>query len=241
MSLSILKNLAKGVWLSGLIVAGGIGIYVYERQYSASRQIAQLQAQKKELEDIVTRLTAEHRVAEMLVTSQRTVNNVPQTELLFVEYDRTGQPLPAKSFTVLGQMVHVDALVIKFDHELVKKDDPLRGRSIALFTKIFGDHQTPADAPQIDEPGKVPAVYRAPDNRVTDFEQSMWHDFWRLTEDASFRQEKGVRIAQGESPWGPLVRDRLYTLSLDNDGGLNLSSEPLKGIYREALKPSASK
>jgi hypothetical protein len=240
MSLSLLKNLVKGVWLSALIVGGGVGIYVYERNYSTARQITQLQAQKKELEEIVTRLTSEHRVAEMLVTSQRQVNNVPQSEILFVEYDRTGQPLPAKSFTVLGQMVHVDAMVIKFDHDFVKKDDPLKGKSLALFTKIFGDHQTPADAPAIDEPGKVPAIYRSADNRVTEFEQSLWHDFWRLTEDSSFRQEKGVRVAQGESPWGPLTPNRLYTLSLDNAGGLNLTSEPLKGIYREALKPSST-
>ena len=241
MSLALAKNLAKGLWLSTLIVAGGVGIYVYERQYSASRQIAQLQAQKKELEDIVTRLTGERRRAEMLVTSQRTVNNVPQSEVLLVEYDRENQPLPARSFTVLGKMVHVDALVIKFDHDFVKKDDPLKGKSIALFTKIYGDNQTPADAPSIDEPGQIPAIYKSADSRTSEFERGLWHDFWRLAEDAAYRREKGVRVAQGEGPWGPLTADRLYTLSLDNDGGLNLTSEPLKGIYREALKPASAK
>jgi hypothetical protein len=238
MGLSFLKNFAKGLWLSLLIIGGGVGIYVYERQYSASRQIAQLEAQKKELEEIVTRLISERRVAEMLVTSQRLVNNIPQTELLLVEYDHAGQPLPAKSFTVLGKMVHVDALVVKFDHDFVEKADPLKGKSIALFTKIYGDNQSPADAPSIDEPGQVPAIYRNADNRVSEFERSLWNDFWKLAEDPDYRKSKGVRIAQGEGPWGPLTPNRLYTLTLDSDGGLNLTSEPLKGIYREALKPS---
>lgn len=241
MSLTLFKNLAKGVWLSALILGGAVGIYVYERQYSAARQIAKLEAQKKELEEIVTRLTSERRVAEMLVTTQRTVNNVPQSEVLFVEYDRSGQPLPAKSFTVLGKMVHVDAMVIKFDHGFVKTDDPLKGKSLALFTKIYGDNQAPADAPSVDEPGQVPQVYRNSDNRVSEFERSLWQDFWHLADDASYRQEKGVRVAQGEGPWAPLQPNRLYTLSLEAAGGLNLTSEPLKGIYREALKPAGTK
>lgn len=233
---AVVKNFAKGVWLSTLIVAGGVGIYVYERQYSASRQIAKLEAEKKELEDIVSRLTAERRVAEMLVTSQTMVHDVPQSQVLFVEYDHGGQALPAKNFTVLGKMVHVDAMVIKFDHDFVKKDDPLKGKSIALFTKIYGDNQSPADAPSIDPPGEVPAVYREADNKVSDFERGLWKDFWRLAEDGEYRKEKGVRVAQGEGPWGPLVRDRLYTLTIESDGGLNLTSEPVKGIYREAMK-----
>jgi hypothetical protein len=241
MSLALAKNLAKGLWLSTLILAGGVGIYVYERQYSAARQIAKLEEEKKELEQIVTRLTSERRVAEMLVTSQRTVNNVPQSEVLLVEYDKAGQPLPAKSFTVLGKMVHVDALVIKFDRGFVKNDDPLKGHSIALFTKIYGDNQAPADAPSIDEPNTIPAVYQNADSRVTEFERTLWRDFWRLADDAAYRQEKGVRVAQGEGPWAPLLPNRLYTLSLEAAGGLNLTSEPLKGIYREALKPAASK
>lgn len=235
------KNVAKLAYLSTLILIGGVGIYVYEQRYSAARQVARLEAEKRELETIVARLTSQRRVAEMLVTEQRTVDGgATQSDVLFVEYDRAGQPLPARSFTLLGKMVHVDALVIKFEHDLVKQDDPLRGKSIALFTRIYGDRQAPADAPTIDEPNRVPAVYRGADNRVTEFEQSLWTDFWRLADDPAYRQSKGVRVAQGEGPWGPLMTGRLYTVSLETDGGLNLTWEPLRGIYREALKPSTA-
>ena len=37
-------------------------------------------------------------------------------------------------------------MVIKFEPELVAANDPLRGHSIVLFTKIYGDRQSPADA-----------------------------------------------------------------------------------------------
>ena len=34
----------------------------------------------------------------------------------------------------------------------------------------------------------------------------------------------------------PFERDKLYTITLESDGGLNLTASPLKPIYREALR-----
>jgi hypothetical protein len=52
----------------------------------------------------------------------------------------------------------------------------------------------------------------------------------------------GVRAtggAQGEAVWRPFEPGKLYTITLQHDGGLNITSEPLKGIYSEALKHNA--
>src|ERR1041384_2549613 len=134
----MLRNVLKIVWLSALVMAGSVGIWIYQEHFSASRQIAKLEAQKKQLETIVGRLSAEKRVAEIIVTDQHQNGSMLTTELLFVEYAKDGSSLPAKSFTIDGRMVHIDAMVIKFERELVKLDDPLRGHSIALFTRIYG-------------------------------------------------------------------------------------------------------
>ena len=123
----------------------------------------------------------------------------------------------------------------------VEQNDPLRGHSIALFTKLYGDHQSPEQAFLIDEPGKIPDFYRGADPQVSSFEQELWQNFWRLAEDKDYRKAKGVRVANGQGLWGPFAPDKLYTLTLDADGGLNLSSEPLKGIYREAMKQRVTK
>jgi len=170
------------------------------------------------------------------------VDGVLQTTLLFVEYAKDGSPLPAKRFTFEGKTAHIDAMVINFDGRYVENRDPLRGRSIALFTRIFGDKQTPAQAPRIDDPGHIPAIYQDADPKVSQFEQDLWKDFWRLADDEAYRKSMGVRAtggAQGEAVWRPFEPGKLYSITLQHDGGLSITSAPLKGIYSEALKRSA--
>ena len=214
-----------------------MGYWAYESHYSAQAKLQELQEQKRELQQIVQRLSAERRIAEVLVTDQDTsADGLVRTTLLFVEDTRNGRSLPPKTFTVFGKLVHLDAMVIKFDHDFVSQNDPLRGHSIALFTRIFGDQQKPENGLLIDPPGTVPAVYRDAHDKVSAFEQALWADFWCLTDDPAYRHDKGVRIANGQGLWWPAEKDRLYTITLESDGGLNYTAEPLKPILREAMR-----
>jgi hypothetical protein len=236
------RTAIKLVMLSVLVIAGVAGLYRYEQRNSVVQQLEQEKQKTKRLEEVVTHLQGQNRVADVVVTEQREVNGVLQTTLLFVEYAKDGSPLPAKRFTFEGKTAHIDAMVINFDGKYVQDRDPLRGRSIALFTRIFGDKQTPAEAPRIDEPGHIPAIYQDADPKVSEFEQALWKDFWRLADDEAYRKSMGVRAtggAQGEAVWRPFEPGKLYTITLQHDGGLNITSEPLKGIYSEALKRNA--
>src|SRR5687768_1117943 len=232
----MLRTTAKLLGLFVLVIAGSSGIIAYHNHFAAERKVEQLQEEKKQLQQIVKRLSEEKRVAEVLVTEQATVDGELHTTLIFVEYAKDGSPLPPKSFSFVGKMAHIDAMVIKFDRGFVEENDALRGHSIALFTKIYGDKQSPAEASHIDEPGTIPSVYRGVDPRVSKFEQELWKNFWKLAEDPAFRQQHGVRVANGQGLWGPFEADKIYTITIESDGGLNMTSEPLKGIYREALK-----
>lgn len=230
----------KFVLLVGLIVGGAVGVFVYRAHTSVEAQLERERERTAELRQIVQRLTAERRVADVMVTGQKTVNGVLRTSIVFVEYGSGDRPLPAKRFTVDGNMIHLDAMVVKFDGKFVEQNDPLRGRSVALFTRLYGDTQAPAQGAAIDEPGQIPEIYRDPDPKVRQFQQELWQNFWRLADDPEYRRQMGVRIAQGEGLWRPFEPDHLYTITLESNGGLNVYAEPLKGIYREALKANAS-
>jgi hypothetical protein len=82
----------------------------------------------------------------------------------------------------------------------------------------------------------VPDIYREADPKLTSFEQDLWARFWELTQDESLRKENGVRVAMGQGVWGMFEPDKLYRITLESNGGLSLTSEPLRGIYREAMK-----
>ena len=236
----MVRSLLKLAGLMMLLVVTSAGVIYYQFSTSATRKIEQLQDEKRQLEQFVTRLATEKRVADILVSHQnKTAQGQLETTLLFVEYNKQGNPLPAKSFSVSGDYVHIDAMVIAFDRGLVRDNDALRGHSIALFTKIYGDQQKPADAALIDPPGAIPDIYRDADPRVSEFEMSLWKDFWKLYDDENYRKEKGVRSSDGHGLWGIFKPDRLYTITITPEGKLTLTSEPLKGIYREALKQNS--
>jgi len=226
----------KIVMLTAFVIGGAAGIYVYQNRTSDAVKLQKLEQEKFELEQVVQRLSDERRVAEVLVTDQQETDGVLRTTLLFVEYTKQGASLPPKAFTIEGKTAHVDAMVIKFEQDFVKANDPLRGHSIALFTKLYGDQQSPAAAEPIDAPGRIPDIYRGADPKIGAFEQELWNNFWKLAEDPQYRARYGVRVANGQGVWGPFERDKLYTITIESDGGLNITSEPLRGIYREALK-----
>jgi hypothetical protein len=247
---SATKKIARLGLFATLITGGSASIWLYTHHHSTDYQIEQLQQEKRQLEadkqhlqTVVQRLNDEKRVAEVLVTDQKTIDGIVHTTLLFDEYRHDGSTLPPRLFTIQGNTAHIDAMVIKFDRGLIAENDPLRGHSIALFHRLFGDKQSPENAFPIDPPGKAPAIYQ-PDPTAplaqANFEKELWQNFWRLADDKDYRQSKGVRIANGQGIWGPFSPDRLYTITLDADGGLNLTSEPLKGIYKDALQQRLS-
>jgi hypothetical protein len=234
--MQMLRAVAKLAGLALLIIAGTAGLYWYTAHDQTQQQLHDALAKNQQLQQIIQRIGDEKRVADVLVTEQKLVNGIPETTLLFVETARDGHTLPPKCFKIKGRMIHVSAQIIRFDPQLVKEGDPLRGHSIALFTSIYGDQEKPADAQLIDAPDQIPDAYRGADPRVSKFELSLWQDFWKLFQDENYRKEKGVIATFGQDVWGPFEPDKLYTITLQANGALSLTSSPLKSIYREALK-----
>jgi hypothetical protein len=243
----MLRALTRCFAATVLLMIAGLAAYTYhtfDSERAHLREALEREQQRAtELDQIIHRLGDERRVAQVLVTGQRTAaDGVLETSVLFVEDARDGsaRTLPPRSFNLRGGMVHVAAQVIRFERRFVQQGDPLHGRSIALFTGIYGDQQKPADAEQIDAPGAIPAVYQAnldsANPRAREFELALWKQFWRLFSDDEFRKRNGVEASFGQDVWGPFQPGRLYTITLEPAGSLSLKSEPLAGIYLELLK-----
>lgn len=195
-------------------------------------QKEQLVRERAELQKAIERLTAQTRVAEVFVLDQTPPTTGPViTTLQVVELDRQGRPLPARSFTVPGEVIYFDFLTIKFDAQKVAAGDALRGKSIALFRRLYGEQQSPAEGYLIDPAGDVPNIFRL-DAQPSDVERRLWSKFWDYVDQPALAAQEGVRVAQGEAIYVRMRKDQQWSLTLDHNGGMNIKlsrpvAEPL--------------
>lgn len=170
-------------------------------------------------------LKVDHRLAEIRVLEQTTgADGVVETRVRFVELGPDGEPIgPGLEAVVRGRTVYVETLVIKFDDRFVEGGDALRGTSICLFRRLFGEEQRPAEGVPIDAAGEQPLVY-AGDEPPPPLHRDLWSRFWEYANDPELARERGVRAIHGEAPFIELRPGRRYHVELRASGGLTIRS-----------------
>jgi hypothetical protein len=245
-ALGALGNFARAaasLILAGLLAIGGwLGYTTYNQrdahwkdqiaeQRAEIEQLAKrnaaLSAQNEELKVRNQLLKVDDRVARINVLDQSGQGDDLTTTFEFVEYDEKGKliGLP-KQFQVQGDRIYVDYLVVKWQDEMVETGDPLRGKSIYLFHRIFGEHQKPSEGFRLDAPGEIPAPYRS-GGEMSDFEKKIWRNFWDVANDPEKLQELRARSASGEAPSMKVVDGGQYKLEIRASGGISFTAEEI--------------
>lgn len=192
-------------------------------------------AEIAELNEVVARqgaalrlLKVDHRLARIEVLEQRAPegdDEAWETDVRFTELalDGTllGEPL---ELTIAGRFLYLESLVIKFDDDHVEAGDFLRGTSIALFRRAFGDQESPEQGVPLDRTGQLPGAYGG-DAQPDPFYASLWERFWDYANDPEAAAEKGVRAIHGEAPFMELRPEGIYRVELRSSGGLSFRSE----------------
>ncbi len=185
------------------------------------------------LRKVVDRLSADSRVAEVLVTKSELDESTGKikTTIKFLEQDVKGRPLEPKYFTFQGNIIQFQALVIRFEDRLVKAGDKLRGKSVYLFLKAFvlGGAQTQEF--EITKTEEIPAGYQIL-KASSKFEAELWREFWKYALDPQKRDRAGIKNAQLEAPGTMFLPGTIYTLRIEHDGGLRIDSKPIPEILK---------
>jgi cell division protein FtsB len=194
---------------------------------------ADIAAKAQEIErlDLALRLLkVDHRVAEIAVLDQwqSEVEKRLKTKFEFRDVDDKGAMLDAapKVFTIDGDVVYIDAWVVKYNDELIEKGDPLRSTSVCLFRRVFGEFQQPAEGFKLDQVTTRPVAYGTSGD-MTDYEKQLWTHFWDYANNSDEAKKAGVRAAHGEAPSIKLQRGKLYKLLLRSSGGLTIETQDL--------------
>jgi hypothetical protein len=204
------------------------GIFVYRRIH-----------QEELLKQIIGRLQAETRVAEVLVSG---VNFNPDlqknfTTIKFLEYDAKGQALAPKYFTFPGNIIQFQSLVVRFDDKFVMAGDRLRGKSAYLFLKAFMlDGQDTKEFP-INYPQEIPEGYKL-EGKPSEFEASFWQHFWQYAFDQKAADHAGIKNVQIEAPGAMFIPGYLYTIKIEHDGGLRIDTKVLPEILKGETIPA---
>lgn len=208
-----------------LLLAATGGVVAYRTATQHEREIEVRDQQITEQKVAISRLTRSRRIAQAVVVDRFVDEKTGKTmsKVRFVEVDETGKSIATREALIEGEVVYFDALVLKFDSELVSAGDPLKGKSVLLFRRMYGEHQNPKDGTTLDESelDGVPSVYRVRDS-ISAGEKELWGRFWNLASNPEFAKQQGVRVAQGEAVYTKMEKGMLYELSLDDAGGLNI-------------------
>ena len=185
------------------------------------------------LKEMISRLEASSRVAEVLVTGVNYNEETKKTEttIKFLEYDINGKSLEPKYFTFSGNIIQFQSLVIRFDDLYIRRGDKLKGKSVYLFWKVFMLDGQNTQEYEITKVNKVPEGYKV-NKKIDPFEEKLWLRFWQYALDSQGGKKMGIKSAQIEAPGTLFIPGVIYTIKIEHDGGLRIDSSPISPILR---------
>lgn len=184
------------------------------------------------LRQVISRLEADSRIAEVLVTEVQTQNSGRKlTTIKFMEYDVQGRPLRPKYFTFHGNLIQFQSLVIRFDDFYIERGDSLKGKSAYLFMKAFVLAGKDTQEFEITRINSIPDGYKI-QGAVGNFEDKLWKGFWRYALDPKEAKRLGIKNAQIEAPGTKFVPGTIYTIKIEHDGGMRIDAKPIPQILR---------
>jgi hypothetical protein len=225
----LVKTLLSIALLVALVGVGFLGWQWYRKEGEKDRTIEEQKRVIAELGVKLDKAWAEELVADMRVNSlSKSDKGEPQMNLTFAQYaPGTEKPVMQKTMTIPGEEFYVDAFVAKFDRKLVEEGDGLRGKSLLVFRRVFGDRQKPVDGvPLYRKSNEVDLVVPEQlqvDAKPSPFEIQLWSKFWTYANDPKAASEAGVRVAQGEAPHVKAVSGQVYKIVLRASGGLEIT------------------
>lgn len=188
--------------------------------------------ENKILKQVVSRLEADSRIAEVLVTNVYYSEETGKTHttIKFLEYDSKGNPLEPRYFTFPGNIIQFQSLVIRFDDLYIRRNDALRGKSAHLFWKVFMLDGPSTLEYELTKVNQIPLGYKLQTNNP--FEQKLWERFWSYALESKEAEKMGIKNAQIEAPGTMFIPGALYTINMEHDGGLRIDSSKLPSILK---------
>lgn len=194
--------------------------------YQASKTIHELLGENKTLQRSIANLTEETEIGYAKVLEQGERDGKLYTKLLFVETDRADKSLRVleKEFEIEGDIVHFDALIVKFAREDIVSG---RERALYLWRRIYGESMPPEEGFPIESEGREPARYSDLCAKLPIRDREMfWTEIWDLANDPRSLREAGISAIYGKAVYKGLRPGLIYIFKIDASGNLYPETVP---------------
>ncbi len=216
----------------GVFVAGGaLAVWGYHGMVNDPalvRRVAELEQERGQLLRKIAFLKERQRVARIEVLEQfedQSAQSGQRTRIRFLELDREGNPFgPGQEFAIDGDLLYVDAQVIKFDPDFAFDQGLESGSTLLLFRRLFGEFQAPVDGFVLDHVGIHPPAWSAEEGG-NEFTAELWQGFWDYANRPEVLRRSGVHAMHGEAPSIKVENGRSYLLELRSSDGLSIRAE----------------
>jgi hypothetical protein len=199
-----------------LVVAGYFGRGFFLREMT----IHQLLNENKQLKSAITNLTAEEQIGYAKVISQETREGSVVTKLRFVETARDDKlkKIVEKDYTIEGDIVHFDALIVKFGDKMVMDG---KERAMFLWRRVYGEGMAPQAGFPIESPNAEPQRYADLLGRLPIKQKELfWSSIWDLANDPEKLKQDGITAIYGNVVYTRLKQGLIYVFKISPTGQL---------------------
>ena len=192
--------------------------YLGRAPYKAVATIHELLAENKNLKQAITNLTGEDQIGYAKVIDQGFRGGEFFTTVKFVETAR-GDKLTnilEKEYTIAGDVVHFDALIVKFGSKMVTDG---RAKALYLWRRVYGEKMSPAEGFPIEQPGAEPRRYKDLLQALpVDKRHMFWSNIWDLANDTEKLTAYDIEAIYGNAIYGKLRKGLIYVFKINSTG-----------------------
>lgn len=210
--------------VAAVLIAGAA--YMGRGLYHGAMTIHELLNENKQLKQAIGNLTEEDQIGYAKVISQRSENGRTLTTIRFVETARDDKAVKIlqKEYTVEGDIIHFDALIVTFGDKMVMDG---RARALYLWRRIYGETMAPQEGFPIEDPGAEPKRYSGLLQALPIQHQKLfWTEIWDLANNLDKLKEYDIKAIYGNVIYRKLREGLIYVFKIKPTGELSVEVVP---------------
>ncbi len=192
--------------------------YLGRGLYYGAKTIHELLSENKHLKQAITNLTNEEQIGYAKVITQETIDEQLLTTIKFVETARDDKlkTILEKEYTIAGDIIHFDALIVKFGNKIVMDG---KTRALYLWRRVYGEKMAPEEGFIIEQPGTEPQRYSDLLKALPIKQRQMfWSNIWDLANDPDKLKEHDIEAIYGNVVYSRLREGLIYVFKVSPTG-----------------------